>query len=402
MFLVRRGLLPFAAFLALLGLVAASALVGCSYTHHQGVLANGASSQLYFTGAGSSSAAADLLAVGYAAKIVVARYGPGDVPCTGLGLHKNNVSSGEVGIQGGDLGDPDHCASLPADGVSLVSATCADDTCSVAADTTDPRAVTLTITGAHAGATRLVVALKSAADGKTYDDSIAMRFAVPARIRIAADARHVDAMNGPVLPGVEITRPRAEVVDADNAVLEIGDGALTSATEGDAYADSPEFSRFTAKYAGHTVLRWTYPGVPDRTVDLEVVDPTEAHALFVYAPLPRSPSGTAAIAPDLDPVDAPPPGEPATGRITSIELAQNDFGTFPFRVKLADGRFALAAVDDPALVPAALGYATSGLDLSAFDVEGTVVGQGTVTLRAAPGASATLAVKVTARPAPSR
>jgi hypothetical protein len=399
MLFARHGFLSLS---ALLGLSAASALVGCSYTHHQGVLANGASSQLYFTGAGSPFAAGDLLAVGYAAKVVVARYGPSDVPCTGLGLHKNGVPSVGVGIQGGDLGDPDHCASLPADGVSLVSAACADDTCSVTADTTDPRAVTLTVTGAHAGATRLVVSLKSAADGKTYDDSLAMRFAAPARLRLAADARYVDAMNGPVLPGVQITRPRAEVVDADDEVLEIGDGALTATTEGDAYADSPEFSRFEAKHAGHTVLRWSYAGVPERTVDLEVVDPSEAHALFVYAPLPRVPSGTAASARDVDPAAAPPPGEPVTGRITSIELAQSDFGTFPFRVKLADGRFALAAVGDPALEPAAIGYATSGLDLSAFDVEGSVVGQGTVTLRAAPGAGATLAVKVTARPVPSR
>jgi hypothetical protein len=399
MLFARRGFLLLS---AVLGLSAGSALVGCSYTHHQGVLANGASSQLYFTGAGTSSAAGDLLAVGYAARIVVARHGPADVPCTGLGLHKNSVSSGGVGIQGGDLGDPDHCAYPPADGVSLVSATCADDTCSVAADTTDPRAVTLTITGAHAGATRLVVAVKSAADGKTYDDSIALRFAAPARIRLAADARYVDAMNGPVLPGVQITPPRAEVVDADDEALEIGDGALTATTEGDSYGDSAASSRLEAKHAGHTVLRWSYAGVPERTVDLEVVDPAEAHALFVYAPLPRAPSGTAATTRDVDPADVPSPVEPATGRITSIELVAHDYGTFPFRVKLTDGRFALAAVAHPALEPAALGYASSGFELSAFDVEGSTAGQGTVTLRAAAGASATLAVKVTAQPAPSR
>ena len=171
--------------------------------------------------------------------------------------------------------------------------------------------------------------------------------------------------------------------------------------EGDAYADAPEVGLFNAQHAGHTVLRWSYPGVPDRSLDLEVIDPSEAHALFVYAPLPAVPSGTAASAAEQDPADVPPEGEPATGRITSIDLVQYDFGTFPLRVKLADGRFALAAVEDPVLTPAALGSASAAsLDPSSVEVEAkSVVGAGTVTLRAAAGATATLVVNVTARPA---
>ena len=386
---------------------AAPALAGCSYTSHQGALTNGEASQLYFSGAGASSAFAaaglpgDILAVGYAATVVVERYGPGDVPCTGLGLNKNDVSSGGLHIQGGDLGNTEHCASRPADGVTLVSASCIDDTCSVVADTSKPSAVTLTVTGAHAGTSHLAVSLKSAVDGKTYADTIVMRFAAPARIKLGTEPRFVVAMNGPVLPGVEIERPRAWVVDADDEKLEIADGALAAVTEGDAYAETPEFGWLKSQHAGHTVVRWSYPGLADRSIDLEVVDPSEAHALFVYAPLPSVPSGTAASAIEEDPADVPPEGEPATGRITSIDLVQYDFGTFPLRVKLADGRFALAAVEDPVLTPAVLGTVMfGGLDPSTVDVEANgVVGEGTVTLRAAPGATATLVVKVTARPA---
>jgi hypothetical protein len=370
-------------------------LVGCSYTRHEGVMANGATSQLYFSG----SSRLDLLAVGYAATVTVQRYGPSDVPCTGLGLHKNGVASGGIRIQGGSLPDPDHCDGRPSDAVTLVSASCTDDTCSVTTDTTDPRAVTITVTGARAGTGHLAVSLKSGADGNTYEDDIPLRFEVAARIRLAADPRELAAMTGPVLPGVAITKPRASVVDAADELLEVGDTALIATTDGDAFADTQEYPPFKAQHAGHTVLRWSYTGVADRTIDLEVVDPSEARALFVYAPLPPAPSGISSTTSDVDPADAPPAGEPASGRITSIELVENDYGTFPFRVRLVDGRFAVATVEDPELTPAALGSTLAGLDLSAFDLEGKSAGSGTITLRAAPGATTTLPVKVTARPA---
>jgi hypothetical protein len=372
-----------------------STLAGCSYTHHQGVEANGASSQLYFSGAGGSSSSGDLLAVGYAAKVVVQRHSAGDVPCNGIGLHKNDVTSGGVHLQGGSIPDPDHCGSLAADVVTLVSAACADDTCSVTSDVSDPRAVTLTVTGLHAGSSSLVVSLKSS-DGNTYADSVPLRFSTPARIRLSADARETSAMNAPVLPGVAITKPTASVIDADGQRLVIDDVALVASTEGDAFVESTEYPPFVAAHAGHSVLRWRYPGVPDRALDLEVVDPSEAHALFVYAPLTDASTGYQG---SVDPESAPPAGEPASGRITSIEVFAYDYGTFPIRVKLADGRFALAKLDAPVLAPSALGSALAALQLSGFDLEGGMTpGQGTVTLRAAPGATATLAVKVTARP----
>jgi hypothetical protein len=380
-------------------LVAGPSLVACSYTQHQGVMANGASSQLYFWGAAPLDAT-ELLATGYGAKVVVQRWGPSDVPCTGLGLHKNAVGAGGVHIQGGDLPDPDHCGSRVADVVSVVSAACTDDTCSVTVDSSDPHAVTLRVTGMHAGEGVLAVSLKSAADGKTYDDSIPVRFSAPARIRLAAYPRDVATMSGPVLPGVALTKPRAYVVDAADARLTIDANDLQATSDGDAYVDA-EYSLFKADHAGHTVLHWAYPGVAERSLDLEVVDPKEAHALFVYAPLPDGPpSGTSSRAGDGDPADAAPISEPPTGRITSIELVTNDYGTYPVRVKLADGRFALANVDSPVLAPAALGSVLSALEPSALDVEaGKTAGQGTLTLRAGPDATATLAVKVTARSA---
>ncbi len=390
--LLRRGALAAV-------LLAAPSLAACSYTHHEGVLANGDSSQLYFSGTGVSSAADELLAVGYAATLTVERYGPTDVPCTGLGLHKNGVAGGDLHVQGGSLPDTDHCDGRPADAVSVISAACTDDTCSVTADTSNPRVVTLTVTGAHAGTGHLAVSLKSVGDGNTYEDSVAMRFSEPVRISLAAFPRDIPAMIGPVLPGVRITKPRAYVLDADGATLTIDDSALRATSDGDAYVDARQFSLFEADHAGHTTLRWSYPGVPDRSLDLEVVSPSEAHALFVYAPLPDTSTGTAGGAHYPDPADVTPVGEPDTGRITSIELEVYDFGTFPIRVKLTDGRFALATIDDPVLAPAALGSTGSTLEPAAFDLEaGKLTGQGTLTLRAAPGAIATLAVKVIPRP----
>jgi hypothetical protein len=383
-------------FLLLSVLAGCSTLAGCSYTHHQGVQANGASSQLYFSGAGGSSSSGDLLAVGYAAKVVVQRHSAGDVPCNGLGLHKNDVTSDGLRIQGGSIPDPDHCGSLAADAVTLVSAACADDTCSVTADVSDPRAVTLTVTGLHAGASSLLVSLKSS-DGNTYADSVPLRFSAPARIQLSADARETAAMNTPVLPGVAFTKPTASVIDADGHRLVIDESAIQATSDGDAFVASAEYPPFVADHAGHCVLHWSYPGVPDRSLDLEVVDPSEAHALFVYAPLTDASTGYRGF---VDPESAPPAGEPASGRITSIEVVAYDYGTFPIRVKLADGRFALAKLDAPVLAPAALGSALAALELSGFSLEGgKTPGQGTVTLRAAPGATATLAVKVTARPA---
>ena len=377
-------------------LVVGPSLAACSYTHHQGVMSNGASSELYFTGAVPLDAA-ELLAVGSRAKVVVQRWGPSDVPCTGLGLHKNAVAAGGVHIQGGDLPDPDHCGSRVADVVSVVSAACADDTCSVTVDASDSRSVKLTVTGMHAGSSNLAVSLKSAADGKTYDDTIPVRFSAPARIRLAAAARDVTAMSGPVLPGVALTKPRAYVVDAADASLTIDANDLHATSDGDSYVDA-EYSLFKADHAGHTVLHWAYPGVAERSLDLEVVDASEAHALFVYAPLPDGPSGGASRAREIDPADVAPISEPATGRITSIELVAYEYGTFPIRAKLADGRFALADIAAPVLAPAALGTVLSSLEPSALDVEaGKSAGQGTLTLRAGPDATTTLAVKVTPR-----
>jgi hypothetical protein len=391
-----------------LSLLSLAAVAACNYTTHEGVLANGERSQLYFNGVASTSSNA--LAVGYAAPVTVQRYSGGDASCHGLGLRDHTVTtaagdgtrvgdgSGDVRIQGGSI-DTEHCASLPSDAVTLVSAACTDDTCAATEVATgDPRVVTLAVTGTHAGTSHLTVTLKRNDDGVTYQDSIEVRFAAPARIRLAADARELAAMTGPVLPGVAITKPTAVVVDASGEVLEIADDALAATTEGTSFVETTDYPPLHAQAPGHTVLRWKYPGVPDRTIDLEVVAPSEAHALFVYAPLEAATAGTSANA-YVDPADAPPAAEPASGRITSIDLVENDFGTYPVRVKLADGRFAVCTLEDPVVTPAALASTLTGLDLSTFDLEAKTVGAGTVTLHLANSALATtLAVNVTARP----
>lgn len=372
-------------------------LTACSYTHHYGVDANGDSSQLYFYGQTNSASAP--LAVGYGATIDVRRYSAGDVDCTGLGTHKNSATAGGLQIRGGSLPDTDRCDNRKADAVTVVSAACADDTCAVTGSTIAANSVSLTVVGAHAGTGRLLVTLKSAVDGTIYEDSVALHFEAPARIRLQADARSMPAVKAPSLPGVELTPLNAWVVDANDERLEIDPAALKSSIEGDAYESVVDgYEKLVAKRPGHTSLRWSYPGVPERSIDLEVVDPSEARALFVYAPDARSSTWNADD--DGDPADAEVGAEPSSGRITSIDLVEYGYATYPYRVKLADGRFALASIGEPSMVltPAALGMASWTLERSAFDLEGKLAGHGTLTLTAAPGATLTLPVNVTARP----
>jgi hypothetical protein len=370
----------------LFGLLACSALVGCSYTHHSGVQANGANDQLQFSRYESSLTTP--LAVGYALDIAVSRFSASDVDCKGLGLYKNSAPSGGLHIQGGSLPDPDHCDAQRADVVSFVSATCDDDLCAIVSDPSHPRSVALKVTGKRAGTTRLVVSLKS---GDTvFEDYVTLHFEAPARIRVAMEPRDTAAAMLPALPGIEVSAPRATVVDANDEELEIDRSLLAFAAEGDAYQPDVELdSRLVAKKPGHTTLRFTYEALPARSIDLEVVDPADARALLIYAPVPVAKHPYATV----DPADLTADPGIVSGRVTSVSVPAGTAATFPSRVTLVDGRTALAPLTTVELAPVGFCYASAALfEPGSLDVGGEKVGSGTVTLRAT--AKATLTVPV--------
>lgn len=364
------------------------ALAGCSYTTHVGVTANGAENQLQFSR--YESTLKTPLAVGYALDIAVSRFSASNIDCKGLGLRSAAPSSGGLHIQGGNLPDTEHCGVQLADVVSFVSATCDDDLCTIASDTSNPKGVGLKVTGKRAGSTRLVVSLKS---GETvFEDYVTLRFEAAARIEVAMAPGQAAAAKVPALPGIEVTPPHASVRDAKGEELEIDDSLLVLASEGDAYEPGELGTGLVAKRPGHTAFRFTYEGLPARTVDLEVVDPADARALLLYAPLPRATGPYAYVDPaDLD-------GDPgiASGRVTSISVALGRAATFVARVALVDGRSAIAPLTTVEVSPASFLYASADvLEPQTLDVEGRKVGTGMLALRATDKATLTMAVTVT-------
>ena len=360
------------------------ALTGCSYTHHAGVVANGAQNQLQFSR--YQSTLTTPLAVGYALDVMVSRFSASDVDCKGLGLYKNDVGAGGLHIQGGSLPDPDHCNAQLADDVSFVSATCDDDLCTIVPDTSNAKSVDLKVTGKLAGTTRLVVSLKSG--DKVFEDYVTLRFEAPAHIHLVMSPDQTAAAKIPALPGIEITPPRASVVDANDEELEIDDSLLASASEGDAYEPRDDVGpTLVAKRTGHTTLRFTYEALPVRTVDLEVVDAADARALFLYAPVPAAKDPYASVDPgELD-------GDPgiAGGRVTSISVHVGTTATFPVRVGLVGGRSALAPLTTVEVSPATFLDAEAGIiEAQNLDVDALQAGTGTLTLRATDKATLTL------------
>lgn len=372
------------------------ALTGCSYTHHAGVWANGAQNQLEFSR--YESTLTTPLAVGYVLDLSVSRFSASDLDCTGLGVYKNSVGSGGLHIQGGSLPETDHCDAQLADDVSFVSATCDDDLCTIAPDTSSPKSVDLKVTGKGAGTTRLVVSLRSG--DKVFEDYLTLHFEVPTRIQLAMDPSDAAAAKIPALPGIAIAPPRASVLDANDEELEIDESLLAPASEGDAYETGELGSTLVATRPGHTTLRFTYEALPVRTVDLEVVDPVDARALFLYAPLPAPKVWYASVAP-VDPADLD--GDPgiASGRVTSVTVGVGTEATFVARVSLVGGRSALAPLTTVEVTPATFLYASAGsIDSENLEVEGVKVGTATVTLRATDKATLTMPATVSAQATP--
>jgi hypothetical protein len=302
-------------------------------------------------------------------------------------------------MQGGSI-NTEQCNGLAADAVKFVSASCEDDVCSIDAETTNDRLITLHVTGKRAAETRLLVSLTSEDGATKYDDATKLSFGVSSRIRVKMADADLPVAKNPVLTGVSIDVPASVIVDEKDRPLFTGSDPPVAAYEGDAFVEATDrLGLLVATRPGHTVLHWRYAGVPDRTLDLEVVDPAQARALFVYAALPEVAAGTLPPKPS-DPDDLREDSSTSGGRITSLELdSAYRSKAFPTRVSLADGRLAIANLDSVDLLPYDLAYAAAAYgDASLLEVRGQRAGEGMLTLRAAPGATLTLPVKVTAPP----
>ncbi len=383
--MARFAVRTFFACSALLGL---PALAGCNYTAHAAVKANGVEQQLQFSRYPSTLKTP--LAVGYTLDVAVSRFSAGDLDCKGLGLRSAGPSPGGLHIQGGNLPETDHCSAQQADVVSFVSATCDDDLCTLASDTSSPKGVGLKITGKRAGTTRLVVALK--AGDTVFEDYVTLRFEVATGIHLAMRPSQVAAAKIPSLAGIEVTPPRASVRDANGEELEIDDSRLAFASEGEAFEVGKLGSSLVATKPGHTTLRYTYEALPVRTIDLEVVDPSDARALFLYAPLPRAKDPYAQV----DPADLESDPGIASGRVTSISVGRGTSATFSARVALVDGRSAVAPLTTVEVTPASFVRASAEvIEPENLYVAGTRIGTGTLDLRAADKATLTMPVTVT-------
>jgi hypothetical protein len=384
--LIRAPLLACAASAALA--TTAGALAACTYSRHEGVLANGANSELYFA---STSDLVSPSAVGARRTFGVARYSATTVDCHRMGT-AHAATGGTIEPRGFTF-PPDSCAERSPDPITLLSASCDSDACVVVPEAV-AGGIALHVEGKIAGATRLLVSVK-AADGTVYQDSLEISFAIAARIRLAALESALVAMRLPALPGLEVAMPRAWLVDASGHALVLDEGALESTVEGTAYVPSSASpSSVIATVPGHTTLRWRVPSLIERTLDLEVVAPSEARALFVYATPPTSDAPL-----EGDPADSTADPGTAGGRVTSLQTAADSYltTTFPVRVSLADGRVALAPVASVQVAPATLAKALPGLNsVTEIDLYDGVVGSGTATIRVDGAPTLTIPVTVSA------
>ena len=247
-----------------------------------------------------------------------------------------------------------------------------------------------------------------ALNSNSIDDAAPLSFGVAKRIRLNVADEDVGAIKGPVVVGYSIEGPRAAIVDDQDRRLFTGNDPPAIAYEGEAWALSEKMiGRIVATKPGHTVLRWRYAGLPDRTLDLEAVDAAEARALYIYAAPPPPPNAPDAGAPrpalpkGVDPDDIKDDPYLAGGRTTSLAFASpGDDADFPTRVALADGRLAVAVLDTADVAPYDLIYARAAYGAPSFlSVRAGRAGKGTLTVGAG---HATLTLPVTVAPPPPK
>jgi hypothetical protein len=369
-------------------------VVACSYSKNVGVSANGSENQLYF----SQVYSADLgvVPVGVSRTVTVSRSSGGSVECHGLGTGstQGDLSSQTVRPSGGSINLPaDTCGSIAPEHITLESATCDDDACTVTSED-NGTSVTLHVASKSkdARATRLHVALKSTKDATAWHDSIAVSFAPAARIELTGSFRDLAALRLPILPGVVFGAPPARVVDANGQPMSIDDDTLkaTSVTNGvfDEAEDTSIFGSFIAKKPGKGALKWELAGAIAREVEIEVVDRAEARMIALFPPFVAK-DATRELSLDLDDLTAETLSPKDALETVAFTTSAGASSTFSTRVRLADGRAALAPIDSVTVEPATLlrpALASDddwSLTLSDATSSGTSSGAGTLTLEAA-------------------
>jgi hypothetical protein len=373
--------------LPFLPLLAPLLLAACSYSKNVPASTNGSESVLFF----SQVTAANLgvVPIGVSRTVTVWRNSGGTVECHGLGTG----SARDVSIQGGGKPDlpSDTCGSIAAEQVTLESATCDDDACTITSeDKGNSIVLHVAAKSKEAKASRLHVALKKESDAATvWHDSIAVSFAPADRVELTGSFADLAVLRLPILTGVTFTLPIARVVDANDKEMSIDDDTLKeTSNDNGVIGDNPDPYAFNviAKKPGKASVKWELPGAIERTVEIEVVDRTEARSLALFAAtVSKDP---AALSTDLDTLTAdelsPKDGLESIA-FTTYAGARSAYST---RVRLADGRSALAPIDGITVEPATLARpdlasADWALTLSTPSSKTATSGTGTVTLEAA-------------------
>ena len=340
----------------------ASLLVGCAYTGHDSVSANGGDGVLYFSGATAPDVG--VVPLGTSRTIQVDRLPGGDVTCYVLGIGDGHP----------DL-PSDKCNAPPVYPIVLDSASCDADACGVTS-TIDKGHLLLHVSGKSAGVSKVHVVVHGTSDGAVHSDSVAIAFAPADRIELEASPYDLAPLRQPVLPGVSFFRPNATVLDAAGHAMSIDPGALTYSIDGDAFTAAQDGALVAAK-PGQTVLEWQLRGAISRKVDLEVVRPSDVASLEVFA----SPWQGYQRAVDFD---APVPSDGAP--LSSIETSPSAVGlTFTTRAVLLDGRRALPFVEATKVAPSSLGVDVEPDMFQAWELaiwSAPVAGQGTLEVRA--------------------
>lgn len=348
-----------------------------------GVRANGAAQQLLFEDV--THADVGTVPFGVTRTLVVERYSAGDIECT---LGSRSAGNGELGVRGGGKPDiPEHCTSIPPEPIDVVSASCPNDGCIVAAeDSGDAVILRVTARSATPVATRLEVSVRKHGGSDLWTDSVAIAFAPAKRVALTVERRDLAALSSVLLPGVKLSMPRATVVDDAGKPMSIDSGTLTSKLVGDSIDQDDGYAPLVARKPGTSTLVWDLPGVIHREITLEVAAPADVKTLVV-SPQPKRQSDFESVDVDANPVPA------VGGLLEAIVVAPNTTTELDVHAQLSDGRFALVALDAPIVEPKVL------LDVYGAPDELIVgtnygTGMGTITLS---GAGVTRAIPITVK-----
>ncbi len=338
-------------------------LLGCAYTGHDSLAANGEDGALFFSGATAPDVG--VVPLGTSRTIQVDRLPGGDVTCYAPGMAGGHP----------DLLSPTTCNAPPDYPIVLDSASCDADACDVTS-TIERGHLTLHVSGKSAGATKLHVVVHGTSDGAVHSDSVAIAFAPAGRIELQASPYDLAPLRAPVLPGVSFSPPAATVLDAAGHAMSVDPHALTYSVDGDAFTAKQD-GTLVAGQPGHTTLEWQIPGAISRKVNLEVVSPSDVTSLEV------SPSPWHGYQSAVD-FDAPVPSGGAP--LSSIETSSATVGlTFATRAVLLDGRRALPFLDATTVTPSSLGLDVRPEMFEAWDFtiwSAPAAGQGTLEVRA--------------------